>query len=477
VIGTATSNSFAGASLLEPICRRQHIQFIERRIAGDRLVDAPQRPTHVVGDVNCREFSRSFPCPGPSYPAEQEGWVAPSLRQWAKSTQTHSTDQNLLCESRYNRHIFCSGRIPAAGTTTALWQMDCPRVPDAYPLKTLSERIRREKRLIREQRESRWLLAQIVGGYESDWHTQAEREDLLRATKKARRCPHGLPPRSIVKDIDGRVPLRVVPTLKTGRLPKPPEELLSKWNEILYEASKDDSTPLREEIDFYPPRFAEANFDGRERSSDDERVSEFEFDSVNNNGVRETTSEVPNDVNRSLQYQLKYNPHGKSRAAIEQQVRKHPDFLVDAARVEIQTTNAPIVEVAEQLGVGYDWLRQQLSRGNQVLDLYGSDPQTALIRELLGNHTRVPDGFNIVIRLNNRVEIKRLGDTDSPQQNLDALLRLQKATMKDALKYERKKARKNGLSNEELAMAEQAARARVQEAYRLCFELFRSQIE
>lgn len=471
---------FAGARLLEPVDRHQHIQFMERRIAGKRLVDAPERPKHIVGEAACREFAQAFPCPQSSYPAVEQGWVDPSLRNWAKSAETHSTDQNELCEFRYNRHIFCSGKIPPAGETTAAWQMEIPRVPEAFPVKTLFERIQREKRLISEQRKSRWLLTQVVNNYENDWRTQAECEDLLRQTKKARLSPYGLPPRSTVKDLDGYVR---IPTLKTGKLPKPPEELPSEWDEILYEASKNEPTPLREEIDFYPPSFAESNFDGRERSSG-ERVSGFEFDGINNNGVRETTREVPNDVNRRSEYQKKYqyvipyNRLGRGRTEeVERAVRNHPDFLVDAARNEIQMTNATIVEVAERMGIDYDWLRQRLSRGNQIMDMYKTNPRAAVNHEILGSR-EVPAGFNIGVRLNNTWEFKYLGAvTDSPEQHLKALLRWKKATTKGALKHERKKARKNGWSNQQLAEAEQAARARVEEAYRLPFEGLRSAIE
>jgi hypothetical protein len=359
--------------------------------------------------------------------------------------------------------------------------MEIPRVPEAFPVETLFERIQREKRLIREQRKSKRLLTQIVNDYENDWRTHVECEDLLRQTKKARRSPFGLPPRSTVKDLNGYVR---VPTLKTGKLPKPSEELLSEWNEILYEASKNEPTPLREEIDFYAPSFAENNFDGRERSSDDEKVSGFGFDGINNNGVRETTREVPNDVNRRSEYQKKYQhviPYslmGKGRTEqAEQAVRNHPDFWVDAARNEIQMTNATIVEVAERMGIDYDWLRQRLSRGNQILDMYKTNPHAAVNHEILGGR-EVPDGFNMGIHLNNIWEFKYLGAvTDSPQKHLKALLRCKKATTKDALKHERRKARKNGWSNQQLAEAEQAARARVEEAYRLPVEFLRTAIE
>jgi hypothetical protein len=412
---------------------------------------------------------------------EEQGWIDSSLRNWAKSTETHSTDQNHLCESRYNRHIFCSGKIPPAGETAAVWQMGIPRVPDVFPTPTLLELIKREKKLVREQRERRWLLSRIVSGYEADWCTQAERDDLLRATKKARRAPHGLSPRSIVKDIDGRVPLNVVPTLKTGNLPQPSDDSLHEWNKILLEHSKTEKTPLKEEIDSYASWFIET---GREKSRDDKGVNGFEFDGINNDGMRETTLDGPNDVNRRSEYQKKYLQvipydtlrRGRTREA-EQAVRNHRDFLVDAVRHHAQRRNTPIVEIAEQMGVSYDWLRQQFSRGNQTLDVYQTNPNVAAVRELIGNRkTPIPDGFNVAIRLNNTAEIKYLGAlTDSPKQHLRALSRHQKLTIKDALKNVRRKARANGWKAELLKVESQATHTRIAQGYRLFFEMFQEE--
>jgi len=487
MIATAThSTTFAGASLLDSIDRHQHIQFVERRVSGERLLDAPERPRHIVGDVACREFAQAFPSPPPSYPAEEQEWIDVSLRKWAKRTETHATDQNHLCESRYNRHIFCSGKIPPASQTVAVWKMGIPRVLDVLPIPTLFELIQRKKILIREQRENRWLLSRIVSDYEADWRTQAERDDLLRATKKARRSPHGLPPRPIVKDIDGQVALNVVPMLKTGNLPQPSDELLSAWNNILLEQSKNDKTPLAEEIDFYPPSFGENRFDGEDRSSDDEKVGGSEFDGINYDGTRETTRDVPNDTPRHSEYQEKYKhviPYNSLKKVrteeAEQAVRNHPDFLVDALRHHAQTTNTPVVEIAEQMGVGYDWLRQQLSRGNQKLNVYQTNPDVAAVRELIGNRkTPIPDGFNVPIRLNNAVEIKHLGAlTDSPKQYLRALSRHQEVTIKDALKNARRKARKNGWDDVMVNAQSEVTRTRIREAYRPFFEIFQKEAE
>ena len=449
-MSTTLLNTLAGARLLEPIDCHQHIQFIARRIAGKRLVDVPERPRHIVGHAACREFGQAFPCPQPSYPAKEQGWVDSSLRNWAESTETHSTDQNLLCEFRYNRHAFGSGKILPASQTSALWGLRVPPpVPEKLPPSEprLLTRIQTAKAAIRVGR-----LRNFVGSDEEQT-----------------------------------------------------PELVKEWNARLARALKEDdlgacTRPEIVRVNVDRTKIAasklarlerQATRRGHKREIQDavfgvERISGSEFDGINYNGVRKTTRAVPNDVNRRSEYQKKYrhvipyNPLGRGRTEeAEQALRNHADFLVDAARNEIQMTNAPIVEVAERMGIDYDWLRKQLSRGNQTLDLCKTNPNAAVAQEILGSRKDpIPAGFNIGVRLNNRVEIKYLGAlTDSPQQHLKALLRLKKASVKDALKYERKQARKNGWNSEQSAAAEQAARARVEEAYRLPFEMFQSEIE
>jgi hypothetical protein len=238
-----------------------------------------------------------------------------------------------------------------------------------------------------------------------------------------------------------------------------------------------------EEIDSYAPRFIET---GRDNARHDKRASGFEFDGINNDGMRETTLDGPNDINRRLEYQKKYQqvtPYDTSRTGrtqdAEQAVRNHRDFLVDAARHHAQTTNMPIVEIAEQMGLSYDWLRQQLSRGNQALDLYHRNPDVAAVRELIGNcNTPTPDGFNVGIRLNNTMQIKYLGElTDSPKQHLRALSRHQKLTIKDALKNVRKKARAKGWTTEQLELESQAIQTSIEQAYRLSFEALQEEVQ
>jgi hypothetical protein len=215
------------------------------------------------------------------------------------------------------------------------------------------------------------------------------------------------------------------------------------------------------------------------RMSEFARLGGFQIEGDELNEDRETTIDQPIDRNRRHQYQLKYNPFKLDRAALEEQVRTHPDFMVDAARHEIQITNTPVVEIAKKMGVGYDWLRQSLSRGNKELDLYESDPQAALTRELVGSREEaIPAGFNISVVSNNRVEIIYLGElTESPQRHLDILHRLKKEKAKDAVKYERRKAREKGWSGKRLALAEKTAHARVRETYRPFFEMLQSQID
>lgn len=464
MIATATS-TFAGARLLEPIERRQHIQFVERRIQGERLVDAPQRPTHLVGDIACREFAQTFPCPPPSFPAEEQDWTDVSLRQWAKSTATHTTDQNYLCESRYNRRVFCSGKIPPASQTAAVCQMDIPPIPDAFPVKTLLERIQSEKRLIREQRERRWLLAQIVEDYETYWCTQAERDDLFRATEKARRSPHGLPPRTIVKDIDGRVPLNVVPTLKTGNLPRPSDELLREWNEILLEHSQSEKTLLKEEIDFYPPSFAENTFDGHERSSDDEKVGGSEFDGINDNGVRETEQGVPSREKWLEPRRYLFNPLGKKwREATEDDaadVTDRPDFVQASREYAIEFNGLRVAEAAQELGLKPNTLSKRISR----------EELNSMFHDV--NFSQTMGHYFCIVTLNGVDHLKILGKAEAPlSEVLAKFLDEWKKSETNAVKQVRKTAKKSGADQQAREKEERDAVEGVRDAYQVVIGLF-----
>ena len=111
--------SFRGASLLQPISYKT--------IHGV--------PIHV--------YAQEHPCPAPSYPAVEQNYSDPALREWAKSlriqatgrkyidsslrawakgTKTHTTDQNYLCDFRYNRRVYCKGVILPASQTGVVWR-------------------------------------------------------------------------------------------------------------------------------------------------------------------------------------------------------------------------------------------------------------------------------------------------------------------------------------------------------------------
>jgi hypothetical protein len=455
-----THSTFAGARLLESIDRHQHIQFIERRIAVERYIDATERPRHIVGDVACREFAQTFPCPPSSHPTEEQDWVDVSLRMWAKSTKTHSTDQNLRCESRYNRYIFSSGKIPPASQTTAVWQMniparlsgDTPLVPDVFPAPTLSELIQREKKLIREQHECRYLLSQIVSGYEADWRTQAERDDLLRASKQA--CPSAY----------GRVSF-YFPTLKTGRLPQPSDDSLHEWNEILLEHSKDEKTPLKEEIDFYPPSSSENNFDGRERSSDDDKVNGSEFNGLNNGGVRETTEGVPNREQWLDPRRYLFNPLGKKWSEVTDgdiaDVTDRSDFAQIVGEYAIEFSNLTVKELAEQLGLKPNTLTKRISRQDLKSMFHDVD-----IARTAGN-------YFCIVTLKGENSLKMLGKADAPlAEVLSAFMDERRKSESNAVKQTRKTAKKNGVERKALKELERGTVERIRDAYDTVIGLF-----
>ena len=405
----------------------------------------------------------------PLFSASEEP-LYPPLRQWAKSTKKHPTDQNPLCELRYNRHVFCAGKIPPASESTAVWQMRTPPlVPEAFPYKPLLQRIQREKTLIRAQRKSRALLNDLICGYESDWQTQAEREDLLRSTKKARQSPHGLPPRSIVKGEDGNVPLNIVPTLKTASLPKPSENLLSEWNTTLYEATKDEKTPLKEEIDFYQQPISEhgsveRSNDGRERSLDDEKVNECQFDGINYGGVRDTTKGVPNrekwlEPRRSL-----FNPLGKKWSEVtaddKLDVTTDPDFPQNAREYDIEFSNLRVNEAAEQLGLNPNTLSQRISR-EQLTSIYHDV-----------DFSKTFGKYFCIVTLKGVNYLHILGNVDAPLMDvLRAFFAEWKKSESNAIKQARKSIKAEGVLPRTARNWEREAAERIQDAYDAVIEL------
>jgi hypothetical protein len=450
MIATSAHTTFAGARLVESINRTHHRAFIERRIAVKRYIDAPERPRHIVGDVACREFAETFPCPPQSCLGEEQPWVDWSLVMWAKSTKTHPTDRNPLCESRYNRYIFCSGKIPPASQTAAVWQMNTPRVPDLLPPPTLLELIHREKRLIREQRERRLLLSKIVSGYEADWRTQAEREELLRDEPFCwGSTDHAF-------------------YFQTEKLSQPSNDLLHEWNRKLLEHSQSEKTPLKEELDFYPPSSRENTADGRERSPDDEKVTGFEFDGINHEGVRETgswqgTEQVtpvpePHREVWLVPRRTYFNPLKKKlNEATEDDksdVTEDPDFIRACKEYEIEFGGQRVTEAAQELGLSANTLSQQISR-QEYMSLYpGID--------IAGSQGK----FFCVVTLGGKSYLKILGEADAPMAEVwKAFIDAWCASESNAIKQARKSAMKTGADQQTReAMVREAVRD-IRDAY------------
>jgi hypothetical protein len=449
--------TFLNARLLQPINRHQHIQFMERRIAGERFLNQPERPSHILGDAASREFAEAYPCPASSYPAQEQDWVDVSLRQWA-NTKTHATDQNHLCEYRYNRHIHVSGAPLPAGQTAAVWNPPPLSVTEPSKLDSGTQRL-----TILVQKE-RIRLRRLVAAYDGDWRTQTEREDLLRYTKKARRSPHGLPPRSIVKDIDGSVPLNVVPTLKTGRLPKPLEELLEVWNGILLEHSKNETTPLKEEIDFYPPTFAEQSYNGRERTSDDEKVGEQQFDGINFEGMRETTEGEPHREKWLRPRRIRFNPLGKKWNEVNSDdvadVTEHPDFAQTVKEYDIEFSNLRVNEAAEALGLKPNTFSQRIAR-QELTGVYGDV-----------DFSQTHGNYFCVVPLNGRNHLKLLGKADAFLADvLHAFVAEWGKSEANAIKQVRKTAKRVGIGRR-TKKREQEAVERIRAAYDTVIGLF-----
>ena len=428
-----THGAFVDARLLVPIKRHQHIQSITRRIKGKPLVDAPQRQTHIVGDVACREFAQAFPCPPPSYPAQKRDWVDVRLRDWAKSTKTHSTDQNYLCESRYNRYVFCSGRIPPASQTTAVWQMAMPCVPEVLPAPSLLQLIQRERRLIREQRERRFLLSQLICDYNN-----AQKDEPASPCEWDRLLlEHRLP-----KEVDF---VRFIPAKKTDE--------------------QDGEEGFEPEENTFRP----------ERSLDDERISGSEFDHVTIDGVRETgswqsTEQVepvpePHRENWLAPRRLHFNPLGKRWSQVTPDdiadVSEHPNFAQTVREYDIEFSNLRVNEAAEQLGLKPSALSQRITR--QELN--------SMFHEV--DFSKTMGHFFCIVTLNGVDHLKILGEAEAPlSEILSKFLDEWQKSEINAVKQTRKTAKRNGVDQPTVEERERAAVERIREAYETVIGVF-----
>jgi hypothetical protein len=372
-------------------------------------------------------------CRIPSIPTDKCGQTAPlyasfdepidvSLRQWAKSAKTHPTDQNHLCEYRYNRHIHCAGKIAPANETATVW------------------------RIIGLHGDERGLRFTHAHGDAklADFPLPCNPTNLDRGTNslmaRIRMERNRVRLRRLRSDYEADP--RVERTILLG----PPDQLLEEWEAKLYEASKDSRTPLRDEIDFYQQPISEHGSaehinDGRERSPDDEKVSERQFDGINYDGMRETgswqsseqTEPVP-EPNRERWLRprrLLFNPLGKQWGEITTDdivdVTDHPEFAQSAGEYAIEFSNLRVNEAAEQLGLKPNTLSQRISRQQ----LNGAYPDV--------DFTDAINQYFIVVTLNGRNRLVRLGAAGTPWVEVVARLRSErKKSEQNAIKQARK---------------------------------------
>ena len=418
----------------------------------------------VVGDDACRAHVLQHPCPPPSYSSGEQDYVDISLRQWAKSAKIHPTDQNHLCQYRFNRYVHCSGAVPPAAQTSPDNWSEPPR---AYPPNLVPLTSRNGVDIDGEIEAGRSRVSKVAEEYELDWHTQAEREDFLRQTRRACHSPHGLPPRKGIKrlrelnDIRGTVDHEPVGTLKTGSLPEPPNELLAYWNDLL------ERLGLPEEINYYPRSFSENGSDGRERSLEDEKINERQFDGINFDGNCETTGVRPHDhQSRSewqKRWQARFNPFNKewkdATPADFREVTEDSDFSRELARMQVMFSGSTIQELAERLGTTPNSITKSLSRNKRLPShlewiFAGIDDSKAYGR------------FGVIVRMNGRNELKILGTDYDPTSKLKLALKEEQAkSRRAALKLLRRNARRKKWNAPRRQAEEEAAIKRIDQAY------------
>jgi hypothetical protein len=400
--------SFNGARLLQPI------------------------PYQTIHGVPIHVYAQKHPCPITSYPSGEQDWVDVSLRSWVKSTKTRTSDQNYLCEYRYNRYIHCKGVILSAAQTATVWQMEpskvCERdeVPKSF---RLDEDVQAEVDAARD------AVRKLVAEYENDWQTQAEQEQLLRSHIKKAQLHNDL--------------IHDSPAIMCGKLAQPPEELENSWNA---ELRKYDLPP---EMDFYPPQFVHKTYDGRERSRNDEddRDAGFEADGISYDGMRETQGDRPNDhqerkhwfpwfrgvLNEEGWTAVKWVPEGFTAIGgwtpeREAEIRNHPKFPALVALYQVLFSGRSIDEL--DIDKDSDTTAKLLARAKEIKGPLDSIPESDW-QKAIGHYA-------CTVVLNNRGTLKILAPLDGPVA--DAVT---------ALNKERQKVRRKAIDN-----AKQDAKAR-----------------
>jgi hypothetical protein len=440
----AAASGFHGARLLEPI--------VFKSLQG----------------VPIRMYAQEHPVPAPSYPSGWQDWVEPSLRAWARSTATHTTDQNHLCRYRYNRYVFCSGAILPANQTTAVWQLQIPKarrdVRDEPQSHRLYEDVQREIAADRD------AVQKIAADYQDDWRTQTEFEDILRrptrlAHVKANTLRSALQLPILIGSIELTPIQRKICDAAASHLTRLPAELDSirvldpqkrcdDWGDADYEEDCEDDfvrtfaailprTGDEDDVEgrfSYHPRTYRGNtvaydYDGRSHNADDEDSSDdrgHDGDGISYDGQRETTGPVPLRKDWFAHWGEHFNAeHLPASAEAVEETRSHPNFERELMRYRVMFGGERVHEVAAG------------TRPNTVTKFL-----TKELKEMYADidWSKALDHYIIIITLNGRHDLKILAPASAPfAQVQDAFYAERKKSEANAAKYARKKARQDGL--------------------------------
>jgi hypothetical protein len=380
----AAIRTFRGASLLQPI------------------------PYKTVKGLPLHVYAQEHPCPAPSYPAEEQRFVEPSLRSWAKSMKIYATDQNRLCRDRMSRFRTNSKILPVS-QTAALWHMT---IPPSVPEPSFVN----------------------FGTTREDIHAVTELghkyiERLRLANKRVGIEPIGT--KELQKDWNAYL---------TDALKRPAE--IIKVKIIGRNRFDADRRAIRKEERRYREGFVE---------NDDSASDSFEGMHITNDGVRDTTEPVPERKVLFRRWQIEFNPDGLSSKEWEEPGTEHEleRFKTGAAEYLTTFNNVPITEAITQteLNVTPAALVKRFAR--KAAKKRGPD------------WSKVTGHYFCVVHLNGRDEIKILAPLDATFiQACEVFMKKMRASKVSAAKEEKRKKNKANL-NERMKNAS----ARIQQAY------------
>jgi hypothetical protein len=423
-----------------------------------------------------------------------QDWVEPSLRAWARSTKTHTTDQNYLCRDRYNRYVFCSskritgtgGAIPPANQTTAVWQMGIPKarrdVRDEPQSRRPYDDVQREIEADRD------AVQKIVTDYQEDWCTQAELEDILRRPTRLAHVQANTLRSALQTGIRiGSIELMPMQRKKCDaaashltRLPAEldsirvlhPQKRCDDWGDV--EDYEDDfvrtfaailpRTGDEDDVEgrfSYDPRTYGGNtvaydYNGRSHNADDEDTSDdrgHDGDGISHGGMRETTGPVPLRRDWFAHWRESFNPeHLPPTVEAVEEIRAQPNFERELMRYRVMFGGMRINEVTA-------------GNPNTLAKYFGEEFKTMHggidLLKTIGH-------YFVVVTLNGRAVLKILAPASAPFEQAQARKAAErKRSEANAAKYARKKARQDGL--DETATQKRVAKAI--ERVRLAFEV------